>query len=659
LLNSLPKRAPAPASKIILLRELMIAHLMYKRSVIGIVVILLLLGLQVRATDTTFIKSPSGTVVFKLYTTNGQLLFGINSGETTIIEPSPIVMSLDEEVITNSVKIKKAKTYKINESYPWFGNHTPAINRCTGEIINITNGDFKYTIEIRVFDDGAAFRLNLGDLKARGALVAHVPDESTTFKLPHGSAIWYHDMYMHYEGVHTRKTIDSVLKDEWVAPPATFKIKDGLYASITEADLKNYGGFSLQADGSNGLSIRLPQHQPTSYPYRLRYSAEDTARLMQPAGIFGTIVTPWRVVLVGNLNSLVNADIIHNLCPPPDKKYFPKGINTDWIKPDRAVWKYLDGGGDGTVEVMKKFTDEAAALGFQYNLLEGFWTRWSEEQLRELVNYSKQKNVGIWLWKHSKSLRDRKSRDSFFRHCQDVGVVGAKIDFFDHEGKEVIDLYQALLREAASYHILLDFHGANKPTGQSRTWPNELTREAVKGMEASKLMDRATHETTIPFTRYLAGPAEYTVVMFGERRRNTTWAHQVASAAILSAPMLTYAANPENILSNPAVDVIKEIPATWDETIVLPQSEIGELAAYARRKGNTWFVAVMNGVNEKSFTIPLTFLKRGVTYSSTIIKDQLNNPAAVVVDHEQHTSDDQVVIALGSGGGYVAMFKAH
>src|SRR5205823_1070746 len=221
----------------------------------------------------------------------------------------------------------------------------------------------------------------------------------------------------------------------------------------------------------------------------------------------------------------------------------------------RAVWKYLDGGGEGTVEVMKKFTDGAASLGFEHNILEGFWTKWSDEQIRDLVNYSKKKNVSIWFWKHSKSLRDPKSRDSFFRRCHNLGVAGAKIDFFDHEAKEVIDLYQSILKEAAQYHLLLDFHGANKPTGESRTWPNELTREAVKGMEASRLTDRATHETTIPFTRLLAGPAEYTSMLFGERRRNTTWAHQIASAAILSAPLLTYAANPENILSNPAVDV--------------------------------------------------------------------------------------------------------
>jgi len=352
----------------------------------------------------------------------------------------------------------------------------------------------------------------------------------------------------------------------------------------------------------------------------------------------------------------VNCDIVHNLCPPADPKLFPKGINTSWIKPGRAVWKYLDGGGDGTPEVMKKFTDGAAALGFEHNILEGFWRNWTDDQIRDLVNYSKQKGVGIWLWKHSKNLRDADSSELFFRKCQDLGITGAKIDFFDHEAKEEIDLYQRLLRQAASYHILLDFHGANKPTGQSRTWPNELTREAVKGMEARSITDRATHETTIPFTRFLAGPAEYTVLLFGDRRKNTTWAHQIASAAILSAPMLTYAATPENILTNPAAEIIKAIPSTWDETIVLPGSDIGELAAYARRKGNKWFIAIMNGVNPKMIHIPLSFLKSSVNYRVTIVRDKMNDPADLMMEKELRKCSDELKIDLPSGGGYVAMF---
>jgi alpha-glucosidase len=454
-------------------------------------------------------------------------------------------------------------------------------------------------------------------------------------------------MEMHYEGVHVKKEIGRVENGEWVAPPATFKLSQGIYASITEAALVNYPGMTLQANGKNGLLIRLPQDVPTNYPYRLRYSPEDTTRLKKPAAINGTITTPWRVVLVGDLNTLVNSDIIHNLNPPPDPVLFPKGIHTDWIRPGRAVWKYLNGGGDGTLEVMKHFTDAAAALGFEHNILEGFWTKWTDEQLRDLVNYSKQKGVGIWLWKHSKSLRNPEARDSFLRKCSELGITGAKIDFFDHEAKEVIDLYTTILKEAAKYHVLLDFHGANKP--------NLMTVEAVKGMEASKLMDRATHETTIPFTRYLAGPAEYTVMLFNERRRNTTWAHQIASAAILSAPMLTYAANPDTILMNPALEIIKSIPSTWDETIVLPPSEIGELAVYARRKGQDWFLAVMNGVEPRKIKISLSFLKGN--YKALIAKDDSMNPASVIMENKNYSAKDVIELDLVSGGGFIARFS--
>ena len=129
----------------------------------------------------------------------------------------------------------------------------------------------------------------------------------------------------------------------------------------------------------------------------------------------------------------------------PIENLFPGGMNTSWIKPGRAVWKYLNGGGDGTLEVMKHFTDGAAALGFEHNILEGFWSRWTTDEIRELVNYSKQKGVGIWLWKHSKSLQTPASRDSFFRMCHELGIAGVKLDFFDHEAKEVIDLYENIL----------------------------------------------------------------------------------------------------------------------------------------------------------------------------------------------------------------------
>jgi len=156
----------------------------------------------------------------------------------------------------------------------------------------------------------------------------------------------------------------------------------------------------------------------------------------------------------------------------------------------------------------------------------------------------------------------RKTNQTVFLIKGDLpGVTGVKIDFFDHEAKEMIDLYKELLRETARQKLLVNFRGVNKPTGEARTWPNELNREAIKGMEASRLADRATHDVTLPFTRLLAGHADYTPVHFGARRANTTWAHQFASAVILGAPLLTYAASPSNLLANPCCGMIKSIPA--------------------------------------------------------------------------------------------------
>ncbi|PYT60028.1 MAG: hypothetical protein DMG46_08335 [Acidobacteria bacterium] len=251
-----------------------------------------------------------------------------------------------------------------------------------------------------------------------------------------------------------------------------------------------------------------------------------------------------------DLNTLVTSTILPNLCPPPDQRFFAEGIHTPWIKPGRAVWRYVDGGPEG-VDGMKEFARMAGQLGFEYNVIEGFWSKWTPEQRKEVVDYSRQQGVGVWFWKHGKDLRTPEAREEFFKMLHDLGVTGAKIDFFDHEAKEVIDLYEALLEKAAEYHILLVFHGANKPTGRQRTWPNELVREAIRGMESSALKERARHETILPFTRLLTGPADYTAMLFNDRRRDTTVAHQIASIAVFAAPLLTIAANPQTILSNP------------------------------------------------------------------------------------------------------------
>jgi len=351
----------------------------------------------------------------------------------------------------------------------------------------------------------------------------------------------------------------------------------------------------------------------------------------------------------------VNSSILPNLCPPPDPKLFPEGTRTPWIKPGRAVWRYLDGGPEG-VAGMKEFARMAAQLGFEYDVIEGFWSKWTPEERKEIMDYSRQQGVGVWFWKHSNDLRTPEDREEFFKMLHDLGVAGAKIDFFDHEAKELIDLYEALLLKAAEYHILVDFHGANKPTGRERTWPNELVREAIRGMESSTLRERARHETILPFTRYLAGPADYTAMLFNDRRRDTTVAHQIASIVVFASPLLTIAANPQTILNSPAVDLIRSVPPTWDETIVLSVSEIGELAAFARRKGDTWFLALMCGPQAKTTHVPLSFLGDG-RYDTVLVRDDKVNDASVRVDSSTHQRAESITVQMPAGGGFLARFS--
>jgi alpha-glucosidase len=277
------------------------------------------------------------------------------------------------------------------------------------------------------------------------------------------------------------------------------------------------------------------------------------------------------------------------------------------------------------------------------------------EERQAFVDYSKEQNVGVWFWKHRRELGTTQEQEEFFKMLNELGVTGAKIDFLDHEAKEVVDLYDTLCRKAAEYQILLNFHGANKPTGRNRTWPNELVREAIRGMESRGVQLRARHETILPFTRFLAGPAEYTTMVFNERRRDASWAHQVASLAVFSSPLLTVAASPENILNNPAVDVIKDIPAVWDETIVLPGSKIGELALFARRTGDIWFLAVMCGTEAKTIQVPLSFLDEG-EYKTSIVNDNKEGDS-VFVEQAIHKNNDSIKIEMIDGGGFVARFS--
>src|SRR5438094_896705 len=508
--------------------------------------------------DAIRIASPNGSVEFELrHAVGPRLSYGVTFRNQRVIEPSPLGIVVDGVDLGQGVEAGTVESYYGNERYPWRGVHAEAINRFKGARIAVrhTASATDYLVEVRVFDDGIGFRCVVPGEGSR------VPDEATAFVLPARATVWYHDLRGHYEGTHTKKDITEAAAGDWAAPPLTVKLPDAAgYAAITEAAVINYSGMVLQADGQGGFRARLGHAPPASYPFTLRYGEAEAARLAQPAAIAGTITTPWRVVMIGpDLNALVNCDIVPNLSPPPEPRLFPKGLHTDWIKPSRAVWKYLDGGGENTLE------------------------------------------------------------------------------------------------GAAEHRLMVNFHGANKPTGESRTWPNELNREAVSGMERKSMVAWSQHDTTIPFTRMLAGHLDFTPMLFGERRRETSWAHQIATAALFTAPLLVYGAHPKTILEHPAAELIRSIPSVWDETRVLPFSEIGEVAAFARRHGKRWFVVIANGPTARSVEVPLSFLGGG-SREALLVRDAIDDPAAVRVEHATLRWEDDLTIDLRPAGGFVARF---
>ena len=630
-----------------------------------------LCGLSLSAAADVSVASPEGRVRFVLSTNaQGHLQYTVKFQSKSMIDASNLGIVVDGADLADGAQIGASETYKVDETYPWRGAHSTAVDKCNGVKIALTHSKTKtaYTLEIRAYDDGVAFRHLVPGQGDR------TPDEATEFRVPAGAIIAPQNYVSGYEGLYpwrtTGNTIEGMMEGEWTNPPFSFRLRDGsAVASITEGALVGYSGMVFQADGSQVLHARLGHSEPASYGFRSRY-AKDIERLKKPAVINGPITTPWRTVMVGeNWNALANSDIVHNVAPPPDPTLFPNGMNTDWIKPGRAVWSYLDGT-DSTPEGQKEMARMASELGFEYMVLEGFWrSSWSEAQLKDVVAYARERGVKAFVWYIRSAIQDPKILEQNLELCNRVGIAGLKIDFFDHEHKEVIDLYEMFAKAAAQHKLMVDFHGCNKPTGMERTYPNIVGMEGVRGMEF--FPPYAQHDVVLPFTRMLAGMADYTPVHFGSRLADTTWAHQVANAVILQSPLLVYSAHPVNMMANPSVDVLKKIPSVWDETVVLPVSELREVAAFARRSGNTWFVAVTNGSTARNIQINLAEILssaqaaqlgqaeqprggRGAVYHATLLRDT-NEPAALKVEHLTLSSRDTLSVDLRSGGGFVAM----
>jgi alpha-glucosidase len=602
-----------------------------------------------------------------------RLSYNVSYEGRSVIDSSPLGLNVDNVLLGKDVNITPVETKEQG-----------------GKCYDVKHkGTLSFYIDVREFDDGVAFRYRIPSEGPRC-----IYGEQTAFTFPASTRVWYASGPFQYGWIqaYQERTVDS-LENELLAPPATFRLPDGTYAAITEANLFQYHGAVLLGEKENRVRVGYVENKGhletgtiTGIPASKYWHevVKDVPWIVYPDSSLHEIRTPWRVLMLAkDLNGLVNNRIIAQVCDKPDQTLFPEGQHTSWIRPGRSVFTWLvEGQNRLSVANHKRYVDGASELGLQSVVVDDGWELWPEtepegksktkwEYLSELVDYARNKQVDIWVWRPSSprngnktdiGLNDPDERKDFMKKCAQAGVKGLKIDFFHTENLYTVNLMENILRDAAREHLMVIFHGVNKPTGDSYTYPNLLAKEAVRGLECVGGEDTWApgpawpyHNTVLPFTRWLAGPADYTPLNFRAFcPPSVTFTHQLASIYMFTSPMLIFAADMEDMLSCPGRKFIEEVPVVWDEHYALPESEIGQLAAVARRKGDVWYLSVLNGEQERKIELSLNFLPKG-TYKMTVASDK--GRKEIVVNEKKIRSFRPLTLTLMSGGGWLAKFE--
>jgi len=404
------------------------------------------------------------------------------------------------------------------------------------------------------------------------------------------------------------------------------------YRMIAEAALFDSDGFHL---------VALPDGDRAGFRAEFAHSywrRIPSLRMRMP------LTTSWRVILLAkNLNHLINSDLITHLSPSPEERNpglfnFKNATDgppdfPDYIKPGRSVWNwYMDREVSRiTAEEEMEYIEAADKMGFEYATIDNGWQRWKPRStINRVAAFARQNGMGILVWKYRKAIDDARndyeSLRTFLDYVKETGAAGVKFDFFVSELRETVEFEELVMREAAKRELLVNLHGVQKPTGETRTYPNQITREAILGMEINKISPNKIppwHSAALTFTRFPLGPADYTpvVIQNSTRRGPTTQVHQVALLVTFTSPLQTIAESPTFLLRQKYNDIVRDIPTVWDETRAVPPSVIGSLTVLARRKDDTWFLGIVSGRMETRTirSIPLGFLDRSKSYTATFL----------------------------------------
>ena len=623
------------------------------------------------------VASPTGNIVFTLSAkASSGLRYNVAYRDQPVMVDSALGLELqDGRLLGQGMHLQGVERSSSDSTWAnRFGKSSTVRDHYNAMRVTATDGAVTLAVEVRAYDDGVGFRYVVP--RQPGMENVRIACERTQFSFA-GDAESYPLLLQNfntpYEDEYVQRHISNIHPEWLIGLPLLAELPGRAWVAVGEADIDHYPGMYLRhvGDFSGTLEAELsPMPGVTNLA-----AAGDTP-----------FQTPWRVLMIADdPGRLIESNLMLNLNPPSAI------ADTRWIHPGKTAWDWWSGDvakgvsfepGMNTA-TMKYYIDFAAEAGLPYMLIDEGWAVPSHEaaagervhmaditrnnaevDVPELVRYAKAKGVRLWLWAYWGAVD--KYMEPAFAQMEAWGIAGVKIDFMQRDDQWMTAWYRRVAESAARHHLMVDFHGAFKPDGSERTYPNVLTREAVMGMEYSKWSSLVTpvHNTTLPFTRMLAGPMDYTpggflnatraqfVARMTEPMVMGTRAQQLALYVVFQSPFQMLADTPAHYRGQPELEFIRKVPVVWDETRVLSGRPM-ESVVIARRSGDDWFVGGITNWSARDVDVPLAFLSGG-KYAAEIYTDAPDADTAPM--HVAHSTrpvsrNDTLHLHLASGGG--------
>ena len=531
-------------------------------------------------------------------------------------------------------------------------------------------------VVFRAYNEGAAYRLETSLPQPQ----VHVYDEEATFNFAGDHTVYYpseDSFFSHNERKYLPQTMSQIGPAALASLPAVVDAGDGVKVAIAESDLEDYPGMWLRGTSGNALLAVFPP-----YPLKEQLERDRDFKVVESADYIavtrGTRTFPWRVIGIAEKDGDLLTNPLVWLLEKPSQVQ-----DTSWIKPGKVAWDWwnannvydVDFRAGINTQTYKYYIDFAAKYGIPYIILDEGWYKLGnlldvvpDVNIQEISDYGKQKNVGVILWVVWKTLDDQliPALDQF----QKWGVKGIKVDFMQRSDQLLINYFHKVSLETAKRKMLVDFHGDQKPATMTRTWPNLISTEGVRGMEWNKWSAEIDplHDVTLPFTRMFLGPMDFTpgaminaqkasfAAVFNRPMSQGTRCHQLAMYVVYESPLQMLSDSPSNYLREPqTMEFLGPVPSVWDETKVL-DGRIAEYVAVARRSGNEWYVGAMTNWTSREMEIDLSFLPDG-NYSMEAYQDGINadrNGSDYVQVKTQVNKTTKLKVKLAPGGGWAA-----